>query len=98
MSIKWEVNKWGKERIAPVECIKETAKQVWIERAGFQGRKEVSRRAKEAAFFDTWKEAHDFLLAEARVKLEHGQRQARDAEAALALVKALTEPPAEVGA
>ena len=96
MSIKWELTTWGKVKIAPVECIKETVKQVWIEREGFQGRKEVSRRAKEGAFFDTWKEAHDFLLNQAKAELQNARITLGHKEEVLALIEALTEPPAGV--
>lgn len=95
MSIKYEVNKWGKERITPVVCIKETTKQVWVERTDYRGRKDVSRRSKEGTFFDTWKEAHNFLLIQAENELKGAKITLEHKENDLALVKAMTEPAAE---
>ena len=96
MSIKYEINQWGKSKITPVVCIKETPKQVWIERTDYRGRKDVSRRSKAGTFFDTWKEAHDFLLTRARGGLEAAQRQVQSRKESLAEVEALTEPASEI--
>ena len=95
MSTKYEVNRWGSERITLVECIKETPKQVWIERIDYRGRKDVSRRSKENTFFDTWKEAHSFLLVRAKNELQAAKRTLEYKENNLALVEAMTEPAAE---
>ena len=95
MSIKYEVNQWGNSKITPVVCIKETSKQVWIERTDYKGRKDVSRRSKSGTFFDTWKEAHNFLLIKARNELQSAKITLEHKENTLALVEAMTEPKAE---
>ena len=95
MSIKYEVNQWGNSKITPVVCIKETPKQVWIERTDYKGRKDVSRRSKSGTFFDTWKEAHNFLLIKARNELQSAKITLEHKENTLALVEAMTEPKAE---
>lgn len=93
MSIKWEANKWRKEKIAPVKCVKETAKQVWIEQDDYRGRKEVLRRAKAGVFFDTWKEAHNFLLTQARDAVHNAKVTLKTREDYLTLIESLTEEP-----
>lgn len=95
MSIKYEVNKWGKTKITPAVCIKETPKLVWVERTDFRGRKDVSPRSKEGTFFDTWKEAHNFLLIKAGNELRMAKITLKHKENDLALVEAMTEPAAE---
>jgi hypothetical protein len=95
VSIKYEVNKWGKAKITPAVCIKETPKQVWIERTDYRGRKDVSQRSKENTFFDTWKEAHNFLLIRAGKALQGAKITLEHRENDLALVEAMTEPAAE---
>ncbi len=95
MSIKYEVNKWGNAKITPAVCIKETPKQVWVERTDYRGRKDVSRRSKENTFFDTWKEAHNFLLIQANTALQGAKITLEHRENDLALVEAMTEPAAE---
>ncbi len=95
MSIKYEVNKWKTAKITPAVCIKETAKQVWVERTDYMGREYVSRRSKESTFFDTWKEAHNFLLIQAGNELRHAKITLKHKENDLALVEAMTEPAAE---
>ena len=92
MSIKYEVNQWGKSKITPVVCIKETPKQVWIERTDYSGRKNVSRRFKEGTFFDTWKEAHNFLVNQARNELQGAKITLNFKENVLALLETMTEP------
>ena len=95
MSIKYEVNQWGKPKITPVVCIKETPKQVWIERTDHRGRKYVSWRSKEGTFFDTWKEAHNFLVNLARNDLRGAKITLEHKENVLALLETMTEPAAE---
>jgi hypothetical protein len=95
VSTKYEVNKWGNARITAVVCIKETPKQVWIERTDYKGRKDVSRRSKENTIFDTWKEAHNFLLIQANTALQGAKITLENRENDLALVEAMTEPAAE---
>ena len=95
MSIKYEVNQWGNSKITPVVCIKETSRQVWIERTDYKGRKDVSRRSKSGTFFDTWKEAHSFLLIKARNELQSARITLEHKENVLALLEAMTEPKAE---
>ena len=95
MSIKYEINQWGKSKITPVVCIKETPQQVWIERTDYRGRKDVSRRSKEGTFFDTWKEAHNFLVNGARNELQGAKIMLEHKQNVLALLETMTEPAAE---
>jgi hypothetical protein len=95
VSIKYEINQWGKSKITPVVCIKETPKQVWIERTDYSGRKDVSRRSKENTFFDTWKEAHNFLVNQATKELQGARITLEHKEYVLTLLEAMTEPTAE---
>ena len=95
MSIEYEINQWGKSKITPVVCIKETPKQVWIERTDYRGHKDVSRRSKEGTFFDTWKEAHNFLVNKAKNELRGAKITLVQKEYVLALLETMTEPAAE---
>ena len=95
MSIKYEINQWEKSKITPVVCIKETPKQVWIERTDYRGRKDVSRRSKAGTFFDTWKEAHNFLVNRAKNELRGAKITLEHKEDVLAFLEAMTEPAAE---
>ena len=95
MSIKYEINQWGKSKITPVVCIKETSKQVWIERTDYRGRKDVSRRSKAGNFFDTWKEAHNFLMNRITAQIENMRTAVACKEAQRNILEAMTEPAAE---
>ena len=95
MSIKYEVNQWGKSKITPVVCIKETPKQVWIERTDYRGRKDVSRRSKAGTFFDTWKEAHNFLVNRITTQIEDMRTAVACKESERNILETMTEPEAE---
>jgi hypothetical protein len=95
VSIKYEINQWGKSKITPVVCIKETLKQVWIERTDYWGRKDVSRRSKEGTFFDTWKEAHNFLVNQITAQIEDMRTAVARKESERNILEAMTEPAAE---
>lgn len=95
MSIKYQVNQWGQSRITPVECIKETPKRVWIERTDYRSRKDVSLRSKEGNFFDTWKEAHNFLMNRITAQIENMRTAVACKESERNILEAMTEPASE---
>jgi hypothetical protein len=51
------------------------------------------RRAKAGVFFDTWKEAHNFLLTQARDAVNNARVTLKTREDYLALIESLTEEP-----
>ena len=95
MNIKYEVNQWGDPEITLVECIKETPKQVWVERTDYRGRKNVSKKLKQNRFFDTWGEARNFILDRTKTNLQVARRSLECQENELAMIEAMTEPTVE---
>lgn len=92
MTVKYEVKRYGKDRIVPVNCVKETEKTVWIEHE-WHGQKSVCKRLKTSVFHDTWQSAYDFLIATAHIKIAAAKRSLQEAEANLATIESLTEAP-----
>ena len=95
MSIKYEVNQWGKPKITPAVCIRETPRQVWIERTTRWGGKAVYLRSKEGNFFDTWKEAYSFLMNRITAQIEDMRTAVARKETERNILETMTEPEAE---
>ena len=91
MAIKYEIKRYGQNRIVPITCVKETEKTLWIEYE-YRGHKGVSQRRKSFEFHDTWQSAYDFLIATAQSQIASAQRNLQQAEANLAELKTLSEP------
>lgn len=92
MTIKYEIKRFGKDRIVPINCVKETDKTLWIE-SEWNGHKSVHQRRKCSDFHDTWQSAHDFLIATAHSRISAAKRSLQQAEADLAEIKSLTDAP-----
>jgi hypothetical protein len=93
MTIKYEIKRFDKNRIVPINCVKETDKTLWIEFVDWQGRKGVYQRRKCSDFHDTWQSAHDFLIATAHSRISGAKRSLQEAEADLAEIESLTDAP-----
>jgi hypothetical protein len=70
-AIKWEIKKWGPDRILPVKVVKETDKTLWIERTNWNGEPSTNQRRKTNDFHDTWEDAHNELLRRANENVDH---------------------------
>ena len=91
MIVKYEIKSYGKERIVPINCVKETEKTLWIE-TEWRGRVSIEQRRKGSNFHDTWQSAYDHLIATAQLRITSARRSLHQAEAALAELEALSEP------
>jgi hypothetical protein len=92
MTIKYEIKRYGKDRIVPINCVRETEKTLWIE---FErnGQRSVVQRRKCSDFHDTWQSAHDWLITMAHAKIDSARRSLQRDEAELVEIKSLTEKP-----
>ena len=91
MIVKYEIQRYGPDRIVPINCVRETEKTLWIEYE-YRGRKQVAQRRKSCEFHDTWQSAYDHLIATAQLRITSARRSLHQAEAALAELEALSEP------
>ena len=91
MIVKYEIKSYGKARIVAINCVKETKKTLWIE-TEWQGRVIISQRRKCSDFHDTWQSAYDCLVKTAQLNVDIIERNLHHAKAALAEIKALSEP------
>ena len=91
MTTKYEIKRYGSERIVPITCVKETEKTLWIEYE-YRGHKTVSQRRKCSEFHDTWQSAYDHLIATAQLNLTYAKRKLQQAEADLAELETLSAP------
>ena len=74
-TIKWEIKKWGSDRILPVKVVKETDKTLWIERIGYRKKTYIDQRRKTNDFHDTWEAAHNELCKRASENVERQKRE-----------------------
>lgn len=74
-TIKWEIKRWGKDRIQSVKVVKETNKTLWIEHTDYRGKPSVDQRRKTNDFHDTWEAAHLELLKRANKEVERQTRE-----------------------
>ena len=82
--IKYKANRYLGGTIKQVEIERETASNLWVNGC---------RRAKKSSydcFFDTWEEAHAYLLDLAEMKLESARRGLENAQGMYGNVKGLT--------
>ena len=91
MIVKYEIKSYGKERIVPINCVKETEKTLWIERE-YNGHKVVDQRRKCSDFHDTWQSAYDHLIATAQRRITYAKRNLQQAETDLAELETLSAP------
>lgn len=91
MTTKYEIRRYHKDRIVPINCVKETEKTLWIEKE-WRGRVSIDQRRKCSDFHDTWQSAYDHLIATAQLKISYAKRNLQNAEADLAELKTLSEP------
>ena len=94
-TIKWEIKKWGPDRILPVKVVKETDKTLWIERIDYRGKPSIDQRRKTNDFHDTWEAAHDYLLIKAKERVEYEKRNLNSARSELGMIEKMTKPAAK---
>jgi Zn/Cd-binding protein ZinT len=91
MTTKYEIKRYGPDRIVPITCTKETEKTLWIEYES-RGRKGVIQRRKCSDFHDTWQSAYDCLIVTTQDRITCAKRDLQQAEAELAELKTLNAP------
>ena len=92
-TIKWEIKKWGPDRILPVKVVKETDKTLWIERIDYRGKPSIDQRRKTNDFYDTWETAHNELLRRVKENVERQVRELNRARSELGEIVKM-KPPA----
>jgi hypothetical protein len=91
-TIKWEIKKWGPNRILPVKVIKETDKTLWIERIDYRGKPSIDQRRKANDFHDTWEAAHNHLLIKAKEQVKHEKGKLNSARSELWMIEKMKPP------
>jgi hypothetical protein len=83
--------------IEEVEVVKETKKSVWVKREGWaKGTESIDRCHKRASwhnYFDTWEEAHAFLMDKAQREVDSLRRQLELAKGKLGNIKGMKNTP-----
>ena len=82
-TIKWEIKRYGPDRIVPVKVVKETAQTLWIERTDYRGKPSIDRHPKANDFHDTWEAAHDELVRRGKENVECQKRELNRARSEL---------------
>lgn len=78
-------------RIEPVEVIRETEKMVVIAGHGWNNKEcKEAKRSNYQNFFDTWDEAHQFLVISAENLVAAAEKRLSDCKTNLDKVKGLT--------
>ena len=88
---KYEIKNYSKNRIVPIECVKETEKTLWIE-SEWNGHKSVHQRRKCSDIYDTWADAYVELIRRTQLAISGAEMQLRHAQATLAEISALQDP------
>lgn len=85
--IKWKANfRWIGDGITPVECERESEQCVWI------NSRRIAKRSDYDNYFDTWEEAHAFLLGRAEGALQSARRMLGRAQGTHGNVKGMRKP------
>ena len=92
-TIKWEIKRWGKDRIEPVKVVKESAKTLWIESVDYRGKPSTNQRRKTNDFHDTWEAAHNELFKRANENVARQERELNRARSELGEIVKM-KPPA----
>lgn len=79
------ISRWAKKLIEPIEIEKSTASSVWI-----NGRRNA-KRTEYHNYFDTWADAHTYLLKKAEQSVESCRRHLEVEKGALGNIKGLRE-------
>jgi hypothetical protein len=90
--IKYKTGGYGKEKIEAIKAIKETAKQLVIEVTDGGGKARQVRTAKRSGYdnyFDTWEEAHAFLLDQSGRRLKAARRALESAQGEYGNIKGM---------
>ena len=88
---KYEIRNYGKDRIVPIKCVKETEKTLWIE-FEWLGQKSVCQRRKCSDIHDTWADACVELIRRTQLKISTAEIDLKRAQAELAEISALQDP------
>jgi hypothetical protein len=91
-TIKWEIKKWGLDRILPVKVVKETDKTLWIERIDYRGKPSINQRRKTNDFHDTWEAAHNELFKRTSENVERQKRELNKARSELGMIEKMKPP------
>lgn len=102
MLIKWKASRYETDRIKRVECTRETEKAVWVLEYPWtldgdckkKPPKECRRNKYSTTenYFDTWEDAHAFLLAEAESRAQGVRVELQRAISYLGSVKGMKKP------
>lgn len=87
---KFKALSWSGPRIEEVEIVRETDSSVFL--LGGQRRAKVSECE---SYHDSWKEAHELLLARAEGRVSQARRALERANGALGNVKSMSAPKVE---
>jgi hypothetical protein len=83
LMLKYRTTHWEALRIDEVEVERESSVSVWIDGQC------VRKQSNWALYFDTWEEAHAFLVAKAQRKVNRCQDQLKEANEKLRRAQAL---------
>ena len=91
--IKYKTGGYGNE-IEEIEIVRETAHFIFITITDWQGRKTVEKTSKSSTYeryHDTWKQARDYLYAQAELNRDRLLERLKDVEAKIKEIEALEE-------
>lgn len=91
MTTKYMTTCYARDEIKPVAVDKETDSSVWID-----GRRRAKLSSYES-FFDTWDDAHNYLIALAETDMVVAKGKLRGAQSRLGNIKGM-KPPQEAPA
>ena len=85
--------------INKVEVERETKHTGWVKRKYFGGRTKIEQCRKKSdysRFFDTWEQAHSYLIEKWRDKVCYLKKQTNDANSKLSQIKAMKNQEREI--
>lgn len=84
--IKFRTGGWGNKLIESVEIDRETETSIFI------GKTRNAKRSSWCSYFDTWEDAHAYLLKKAENAVASARRQLEEANGKLGNIRGLKKP------
>ncbi len=80
------------DKIETVEVLRETVSSVYVQTGSKKGERREAKRSSFYNYFDTWQEAHAFLVSNAELSVESARMNLERAKGRLGQIRAMKQP------
>jgi len=81
------------DKIETVEVLRETISSVYVQTGSKKGERREAKRSSFYNYFDTWQEAHAFLVLRAEIAVDGARSRLENEERRLGQIRGMKEPP-----